>query len=222
MEKIKNRIGILGGGPAGLFMYKRLVESGRRDFEIDIFERKSQLGAGMPYSPEGARDEHITNVSANEIPVIVTSIKDWVQTLPSATLGRFNIDPEKFNEYKVLPRLFFGLYLSAQFDLLIDQATQNKIITRVHFQSNVVDIADLPEEEKVLVTLQNKDTEKFDVVIISTGHNWPLKHEGTVPGYFDSPYPPAKLVLQLDHPVAIKGASLTAIDAVRTLARSQW
>src|SRR5690606_9697927 len=38
-------------------------------------------------------------------------------------------------------------------------------------------------------------------------------------GYFDSPYPPNKLALKLNHPVAIKGSSLTAIDAIRTLAR---
>ena len=56
-------------------------------------------------------------------------------------------------------------------------------------------------------------------MIICTGHNWPVKHEGTVPGYFDSPYPPAKLALKLNHQVAIKGSSLTAVDAIRTLSR---
>jgi hypothetical protein len=40
-----------------------------------------------------------------------------------------------------------------------------------------------------------------------------------VPGYFDSPYPPSKLAVKLNHPVAIKGSSLTAIDAIRTLSR---
>ncbi|WP_246230105.1 hypothetical protein [Mucilaginibacter humi] len=57
-------------------------------------------------------------------------------------------------------------------------------------------------------------------MVICTGHRWPLKYEGKIPGYFDSPYPPAKLRLKLNHPVAVKGASLTAIDAVRTLARA--
>ena len=33
------------------------------------------------------------------------------------------------------------------------------------------------------------------------------------------PYPPVKLALQINHPVAIKGSSLTAVDAIRTLAR---
>jgi hypothetical protein len=41
-----------------------------------------------------------------------------------------------------------------------------------------------------------------------------------LPDFFDSPYPPSKLELKLDHPVGIKGSSLTAIDAIRTLARA--
>lgn len=39
-------------------------------------------------------------------------------------------------------------------------------------------------------------------------------------GYYDSPYPPSKLKLLLNHAIAIKGSSLTAIDAIRTLARN--
>lgn len=54
---------------------------------------------------------------------------------------------------------------------------------------------------------------------MTTGHYWPAKNEGLVPNYFDSPYPPAKLKLDVNFPVAIKGASLTAIDAIRTLSR---
>ena len=57
-------------------------------------------------------------------------------------------------------------------------------------------------------------------MIICTGHSWPKKYEGKIPGYFDSPYPPAKLGIIANHPVAVKGSSLTAIDAIRTLART--
>lgn len=218
-ERSKKRIAILGGGPSGLFMYKRLVECGNPDMDISIFERKNALGEGMPYSREGANEEHITNVSDNEIPEMVTSIKEWLKSAPAETLKRFDMTPEKFNEYKVVPRLLFGEYLSAQFDLLQQRAKKAGIATQVHLKTIVTDIVDDPKAQQVRVVTNAAGEEVFDCVIISIGHNWPKKHEGAIPNYFDSPYPPAKLAKKVDYPVAIKGSSLTAIDAVRTLAR---
>ncbi|MBB6498826.1 FAD/NAD(P)-binding protein [Pedobacter cryoconitis] len=217
--KSKKRIAILGAGPSGLFLFKRFVEQDNKDFEIEIFERKSQIGSGMPYSHQGANDEHITNVSDNEIPMIVTSIEEWVQTAPGDLLQRYQINPDQFNEYKVLPRLFFGEYLTAQFDLLLKKARKKGLHTILHLNTTVTDITDQPEHNQVWVEINRDETLKFDHVIMSTGHSWPLQYEGKVPGYYDTPYPPAKLRLGLNHPVAIRGSSLTAIDAIRTIAR---
>lgn len=214
-DTTKKRVAIIGGGPSGMFMYKRLTEQEYTDFDIYIFEKKKQLGAGMPYSTDGARVEHVTNVSGNEIPEIVTYIKDWVQTLPNKTLEKYNISRNHFNDYKVLPRLLFGEYLSAQFDLLLKNASEREIATTIH-NTTVIDVIDKGSE--VCVKTEDDGTFKFDHVIICTGHVWPTGNEKN-DGYFDSPYPPSKITLQLNHPVAIKGSSLTAIDAIRTLAR---
>jgi len=217
--KNKLRIAILGGGPSGMFMFKRLVDSGQKNFIVDIFEKKKQLGVGMPYSSDGANDEHITNVSGNEIPEIVTPIAEWIKTVPPGTLERFHTTSEKYNDYKVLPRLLFGQYLSAQFDMLQQKGRELGILNHVHFDSQVTDIIDHPGKATVSVEVGGHELFEYDRVIICTGHKWPLEHEGVVPGYFDSPYPPSKLAFQVTHPVAVKGSSLTAIDGIRTLAR---
>lgn len=222
MKKFVNaaRIAILGGGPSGLFMYKRLVEAGQSDISISIFERKQLLGAGMPYSRDGACDEHITNVSGNEIPELVTSVDEWIKTQDRDTLNRFHIDPDSFNDYKVLPRLLFGRYLSDQFSLLQEQAKEGGVSTTVHYNTEVVDIIDAPDLGSVTVLTGDNISYEFDKVIVCTGHNWPKRIENKVSRYFDSPYPPAKLAIKANHKVAIKGSSLTAIDALRTLARN--
>ena len=218
-NQLIKKIALIGGGPSALFMYKRLVES-IKYFDISIFEKKQRLGEGMPYANEGANLEHITNVSENEIPELETSIKEWSKTLKPHILDQFNIDPENFNSYKVVPRLFLGDYLAAQFDLLQNKAKDLGINTTVNLGCNVIDVIDQPKNKEVWVKLQDDTILKFDDIIICSGHNWPKTYEGKVNGYFDSPYPPVKLNLKINHPVAIKGSSLTAIDAIRTLARN--
>ncbi|MHA4845811.1 FAD/NAD(P)-binding protein [Flavitalea antarctica] len=217
-KDFRTRIGILGGGPSGLFVFKRLVESGREDLEISLFEKKNQLGAGMPYSYDGACHEHITNVSGNEIPDIVNSMKNWIRTASPEVLKPFNMVAEKFNDYKVVPRLLFGQYLEDQFKSLLKQAKKQGIITHIFLETVVTDMVDNSDLNEVIVIAGEKSYH-FDHVIMTTGHYWPTKNEGLIPNYFDSPYPPAKLKLEANFPVAIKGASLTAIDAIRTLAR---
>ena len=215
----KKRIAILGGGPSGLFMYKRIVETGNANITVDIFERKQDLGMGMPYSREGANDEHVTNVSGNEIPDMVTPISEWIKTVDNDTLHKYNVDREKFNDYKVLPRLLFGQYLSDQFKLLQKKAKEAGIHTTVHYNSAVTDITDNPQKDNITVEINEKEKFIYDHIIVCTGHNWVKTKEDKISGWFDSPYPPVKLAFKANHPIAIKGSSLTAVDAIRTLSR---
>lgn len=93
-------------------MLKNLLESGIVTIDITIFEKGNRLGAGMPYSADGANREHITNVSANEIPDIVVPISTWLKSIPQEELLKYGIQHAHFNEYQVLPRLLFGTILN--------------------------------------------------------------------------------------------------------------
>lgn len=213
------KLAIIGGGPSALFMYKRLLEHAEPGWSIDIFEKNDKLGAGMPYSKDGANAEHITNVSGNEIPKLVTDVSEWIKTVDQGVLSSFNIDVNTHHDYKVLPRLLFGLYLSDQFKLLQKQAKALQIATTVYYNSEVTDISDDEREANVYVYVGAQQY-VYDRIIICTGHYWPGKFENKYKGCFDSPYPPSKLSIYANSPVAIRGASLTAIDAIRTIARA--
>ena len=217
-DTVVNQLAIIGGGPSGLFMLKKLIDTGKQ-FAVHIFEKGKQLGAGMPYSSQGANEEHVTNVSGNEIPKLEESITEWISKVHPDTIARFGISLEHFHEYMVLPRLLFGQYLSDQFNLLQKKAIKAGITLEISYGTEVVDILDLKEINQVELELANGTKFRFESVVICTGHFWPKPHEGKIEGYFDSPYPPAKLKQFFNHAVAIRGASLTAIDALRTLAR---
>jgi len=211
------KLAIVGGGPAALMVYKQLVGSDQK-LSVDIFEASETLGSGMPYSPPGAGTEHVTNVSADELPDLLKPLEDWVKALPETTLERFAIRREDFHEKKILPRLLFGQYLTSQFNQAIDQRPTDKIDTRVHYKTAVTDIRDNLATEKVTVITADGAFE-FDCVIICAGHHWPAEREGKIPGYFDSPYPPAKLATHFNHEIVVRGSSLTAVDAIRTTSR---
>ncbi|WP_299250979.1 FAD/NAD(P)-binding protein [uncultured Cytophaga sp.] len=217
-SNVITKIALIGGGPSALYVCKNLISSASTNIELHIFEKSDTLGAGMPYSIIGANDEHITNVSDNEIPELLSPIHDWVKEAPLELLNHFNIDPTTFNEYKVLPRLFFGRYLSAQFEKVIALAKTKGIAVHVYLNHKVVDIEDVQTRNEVIVSTEEDKKRTFNRCIICTGHYWPKTLEGNIPNYYDSPYPPSKLERTFNHPVAIRGSSLTAIDVIRTLA----
>lgn len=212
-------IGIVGGGPGALLILKRLLELEGANFALDIFESSSRLGSGMPFSQKGADVEHDTNVSEEEIPPFKPSLSSWVKSRPLYVLEKYKIDPQEFDETCILPRLLFGEYLSEQFELLLKEAEHKGMKIRIHFEAHVDDIKDDPKKKKAAIVSGGK-TRLYDQVIICCGHFWPHDHERELAGYFDSPYPPSKLNRLFNHPVALRGSSLTAVDAIRTLSRN--
>jgi len=87
-----------------------------------------------------------------------------------------------------LPRLFFGYYLTAQFYLLQQIASDLSIKTIVRYSSNVINIQYDAESTVVLVYTATEYFE-FQDAAICRRHTWPSRFERKYKGYFDSPYP---------------------------------
>jgi hypothetical protein len=88
----------------------------------------------------------------------------------------------------------------------------------INQNTKVVDI-DRKNDDFFTVITDSGDAHNVSKVIICTGHQWSSENETRSKGWYDSPYPPSKFERTSDHPVAIRGTSLTAVDAVKTLAR---
>lgn len=218
-NNVLTRLAIIGAGPMALLLLRRLLEHYNGNLDIEIFEKQDMIGAGMPYSRRGANEEHIANVSASELPEVLDPIQTWGAKQGKANLYGFPIDKEGFNVHKALPRLLLGDYLSDEFTNVIQLCQAKGFTVSVHNRCAVMDIIDDATAHVVTVVHQQGRAD-FDKAIICSGHFWPKINEGLIPNYFDSPYPPSKLLGRTNYPVAVRGASLTAIDAVRTLARN--
>ncbi|KFC19506.1 FAD/NAD(P)-binding protein [Chryseobacterium sp. FH1] len=211
-------ITMIGGGPAALLMLKNIVDSDLRPEKIYIFEKNERLGVGMPYGKMGSLREHVANVSANELPTFMVSFEDYLYQNPTDEFPDFAVDG-KCNSYQVIPRLLLGNYLEFVFKLYITTARRNgiKIITKTN--TVVVDITkDDSDGQYRIIDSEGKEY-LTDRLILCIGHYWPKKHEDKTIGWYDSPYPPSKFQSNSDFPIAIRGTSLTAVDAVKTHAR---
>ncbi|MBV2227614.1 FAD/NAD(P)-binding protein [Sphingobacterium mizutaii] len=217
-NNIQQNIAIVGGGPAALFMVKHIVERKITLQKLTIFERFDRLGVGMPYGKMGAGKEHLANVSANELPLLAEDFESYVQRFPPEGYASF-CQGKKINPYEVVPRGLLGDYLEHSFHSYIGMARSLGITIDIRLDTCVEDIIPGDGGEPFRI-LTSQGATHADVVILCTGHVWPLKNEGKINSWYDSPYPPSKISLNADFPVAIRGASLTAVDAIKTLARA--
>eukprot|EP00742_Colponemidia_sp_Colp-10_P022785 GILJ01027002.1.p1 GENE.GILJ01027002.1~~GILJ01027002.1.p1 ORF type:complete len:216 (+),score=11.35 GILJ01027002.1:239-886(+) len=150
---------------------------------------------------------------------------EWInKAAPKHLLDHLHVDVHHFNAYKVLPRLLLGEYLSYEFGLLFKEGENANIATSVHLNTEVTDVKPAKEAGTRLHVISSGSPETadipFDQVVICSGHNWPKSLDAKVPGFYYKPYPTSMLQLHFHDPIALKGSSLTAVDAIRTIARS--
>lgn len=218
MEDFDSKIiSLIGGGPASLFMMKHIFEAKLHPKSILIFEKNDRLGVGMPYGKNGSSFEHVANVSANELPPLLSDIEDYLKHNPTTEFPDYFSDG-KINRDQVIPRLLLGDYLENQFEAYIRKAKSSGIKIKTLKNTAVLDIV-RNSDDSYSISIENDGVFDSDIVVICTGHFWPKTYEGKVKGWYDSPYPPSKFAEATNFPVSIKGASLTAVDAIKTVAR---
>lgn len=208
---------IVGGGPSGIYALQRFVQQAPQGSTVFIIN-PADIGFSGPWSEPGAAKEHLSNIDSSAIPDLPCALHEWLQQKDAEWLAQYGIEKSDINEETFFPRIVDGEFLHAQYHALRAIA-DSRNITVTPIRGEVVDVEDLPAENRVNVHFRDASTElstvTADKVLLATGHDWP---SDDVPGFYHSPWPIQKLKGKHNCPVGLLGSSLSAIDVAVTKA----
>lgn len=211
------RVAIIGSGPTGIYTLAGLLRS-ERPLSITIFEQEGDAGKGTPYHPHLNDQAMLANIASVELPPICDSLTGWLRLQPDEELQRLNVDRNTIGEREFFPRIVLGEFLQAQFRKLIETGRARGHDVEVKSLHRVVDIRLLKNDIQIDAEAANSSQSYiFQHVVMATGHDWPETTE-VKPGYFISPWPAPLLKTIAPCSVGILGTSLSAIDALVSVA----
>jgi uncharacterized NAD(P)/FAD-binding protein YdhS len=214
---MRKRVAIVGSGPTALYALQDLIKS-KSSLAIVVFEATDVAGKGTPYQ-RGINDPAmLSNIPSIEIPDLPESLVDWLAAQSEKYLSGFEIERIDISDRAFYPHVVFGDYFRAQFETIVALGEQANHAISILEGCEVADIA--PSGNHFAVRYgDDASLELFNYVIVATGHSFPSAPE-TSPGYFAAPWPATALQSIPSGKIGVLGTSLSAIDAVMTVATS--
>lgn len=207
-------IAIVGMGPTGIYTLQRLIDH-PEPLSISVFETGAQAGIGMPYSADTCRKSMLANIASIEIPPLPQSYLGWMRGLPKAILRGFGVDPDTLDDREFTPRLLLGQYFRSQFIELLHRAEARGHVIHIHEETTITDVIPAKEGVRLADAVALRE-ERFDRVILSTGHVWP--GEDATDTYYPSPWTGLFDAEIAAARIGIMGTSLSSIDAAMAVA----
>jgi uncharacterized NAD(P)/FAD-binding protein YdhS len=212
------RVAIIGSGPTGIYTLNGLIKA-VRPLSISVFEIEADPGKGTPYHPHINDRVMLSNIASIELPAIRETLVEWLRRQPDPELLRLGVERVDIQERSFYPRVVLGEFLQSQFRQVVEIGRANGHTIEVKPRHRVADIKLQPHDIRLTVDMPDGERRSyaFDHVVMATGHNWPETTE-VKPGYFVSPWPAPVLKTIGPGSVGILGTSLSAIDALITVA----
>lgn len=212
------KIAIIGSGPTGIYTLADLMKTSS-PLAITVFEIEADAGKGTPYHPDVNDQAMLANIASIELPAVRETLVSWLRRQSDNELQRLNVLRGNIREREFYPRIVLGEYFQSQFEQLIREGQANGHVIDVKTRHRVVDIRLRETDIQLTVETPDRDREEFGFshVVMATGHNLPETTE-IRPGYFMSPWPAPALKTIKSCSVGILGTSLSAIDALITVA----
>lgn len=194
------RIAVIGGGASATLL---LAQLGRllngRACQIDVFDRAGQFAKGIAYSTPSIC--HLLNVRASNMSALADEPEDFSKWAESKGYG-----PNDF-----VPRLLYGTYLTE---------TLGKASKVLDVSFILKDVLNTSVGEDGTYNLETEEgITSYQVLVQATGNCVPLRPrlEGSVSGYYDSPWEVPYEELRQAKKVILIGSGLSAADAILAL-----
>lgn len=208
------RIGIIGGGFAGIMTAVNLIKKTTTPLELYIIGERSNFARGTAY--ESYLDKHILNVTTGKMsafPDQPSHFLDWVMSRPS-----FRDLPKDIVSSSFLSRNLYGDYLCELWQESIKIAEEKEI--------NVVELVDTVikltnTEDGIELSFLNSPSIKVDKCVVATGNQIPKNPSipnlpfFKSPNYFQNPWKKECVGdVNSSRPILIIGNGLTMVDTI--------
>src|ERR1700749_2216746 len=212
-------VAFVGAGPTAIYTLHALVHKANTPFALTIIEEQASAGRGTPYRPGWNDPAMLSNISSVEIPPLEQTLSEWLGAQSPASLRTLGMEPDEINDRAFYPRLALGEFFKEQFEATLEHAKRNGIEVRLRTRCRVTDAVSAADGMRLVIKPRYgvPTSERFDHVVLATGHQWPA-HPEVRPGYYASPWPASELAKIPPTEIGIRGTSLTAIDAAIGLA----
>ena len=223
--KPKN-VTIIGGGACGISLFIELflqlrIADRHQDISITIVEENEQVGRGLAFGTK--QPGHILNTQAQLMGIHFTEPEHFSQWLRqhNAQVNDEVVDNQGQDEAFTTRRLY-GEYLQEQFEHYFDLAQKEGMQLEL-IQASARKVSQNENGYKVSLSNDTEISCEYLVLCLGTPVSNLYSELGIHENYFDSPWPSSKILENVpkDEAVAIIGSSLSAIDALMTLADNE-
>lgn len=212
VEFIKNKIAIIGGGPAAVSVCMQIVEEFKNNnlnepTEIMVFEKENFIGPGLPYSKK--ENCYILNLPKEVMEPVYGNKGKFAKWSKEYT------DCPQNTSFP--PRYYFGLYLKFLAEKLEKESQYNLVKIKYYTNSEVLD---LKEDKEILTVYTSKENYQINYAIFCTGHMPSSTYTQLIgtPGYIHDPWKEGVYEnIDKSKPIVIIGTRLTAIDVAMKL-----
>ncbi|WP_439488360.1 FAD/NAD(P)-binding protein [Algoriphagus sp.] len=218
-------VGIIGGGACGVaalaeLMVQLKITGKHKTTQILLIERRSELGVGLAFSTD--QPGHLLNTQADLMGIhsfepkhFSTWLKNHEEDVTHEVKGENTLD----DSYTT--RRLYGDYIHEQAKYYLNEAKEIGLNIDV-IQDEAIDL--IPENGHWKIELANEPSRNVDHVILVPGTPKPnnFSEFDELDTYFGFPWPSEPIIngIPKDADVSILGSSLSAIDAIMTLADS--